>query len=278
LTTKIISVDHQVGRTGTITPVAKLEPINIWWAMISRATLHNYEEVEQLWVKIWDIVFIKRAWEVIPKIVSVSTSPQPYPRASLSWAKLNSPWSPLQESGLEIKPPKNCPSCWNEIKKDDDKVRFFCDNPNCPAQIVEKLVYAVWKQWFNIDSFWEKQIKKFYELWFIKNLSDIFEIKKFRQEILDLEWFQEKSVNNIINNVEKAKNTDISTLLNSLSIAWVWKKTSKTLSVLFKSQDDLLNFSYTIEDIEKLDDIWPEIAKNIFEFFNNTENKKLLEK
>jgi DNA ligase (NAD+) len=163
--------------------------------------------------------------------------------------------------------------------KDYGKVRFYCPNFNwCEAQIVEKLAYAVGKDGFNIDWFWDKQVKKFYKLWFIKNLSDIFEIKKFRQEILDLEWFQEKSVNNIINNVEKAKNTDISTLLNSLSIAWVWKKTSKTLSVLFKSQEDLLNFSYSIEDIEKLDDIWPEIAKNIFEFFNNTENKKLLEK
>jgi DNA ligase (NAD+) len=124
----------------------------MWGAIIKRATLHNYEEVEQLWVKIWDIVFIKRAGEVIPKIISVSVSN--------NWEK--------------IFPPKNCPSCWNEIKKDDDKVRFFCDNPNCSAQIVEKLIYAVGNLWFNIDIFWEKQIRRFYDLWFIKDLSDIF--------------------------------------------------------------------------------------------------------
>ncbi len=255
-TTKILSVDHQIGKTGTITPVANLEWVNMWGAIIRRATLHNYEEVEQLWVKIWDIVFIKRAWEVIPKIVSVSVSN--------NWEN--------------ILPPEKCPSCQNEIKKDDDKVRFFCDNKKCPAQIVEKLIYAVWKQGFNIDSFWEKQVRKFFELWFIKDLAHIFEIKKYEKEILDLEGFQEKSVNKIIENVEKAKNTDIATLLNSLSISGVWKKTSKVLSELFCSENDLLNFSHNIEEIEKLEDIWPEIAKNLVEFFEDSENKILLEK
>ncbi len=255
-TTKILSVDHQIGKTGTITPVANLEWVNMWWAIIRRATLHNYEEVEDLGVKVWDLVFIKRAWEVIPKIVSVSVSNN---------------WE-------QILPPKNCPSCWFEIKKDDDKVRFFCDNKKCPAMVEEKLIYAVGKQWFNIDSFWEKQIRKFFDFWFIKDLSDIFEIKKYREEILDLEGFQEKSVNKIIDNVEKAKNTDIATLLNSLSISWVWKKTSKTLSQLFESEYNLINFDYTSEQIENLEDIWPEIANNLVEFFNNSENKILLEK
>lgn len=255
LTTKILSVDHQVGRTGTITPVANLKAINIGGAIIKRATLHNYEEVEHLGIAIWDYVFIKRAWEVIPKIIS------------------------LAEKGLyrkKIEVPKNCLSCGTMIKKDDDKVRYFCPNKKCPAQIIEKLVYAVGKNWFNIDWLWEKQIKKFYELWFIKNLVDIFQIKKYEKEILNLEWFKEKSVNNIIKSVESAKTVDISTLINSLSIAWVGKKTAKTLAVLFKSEEDLLNFSYSLEEIEALEDIWPEIAKNVLDFFSSDENKKLI--
>jgi len=256
-TTKILSVDHQVGKTWTITPVANLEPVNMWWAIIKRATLHNYEEVENLWIAIWDNVFIKRAWEVIPKIIS------------------------LAKKGIdrkEINVPKNCPSCDAEVKKDEDKVRYYCDNIDCAAQIVEKLIYAVWKQGFNIDGLWDKQIRKFYELWFIKDLSDIFQIEKYREEILELEWFQEKSVNKIISEVEKAKKVDIAILINSLSISWVWKKTSKTLAELFKSKQDLLDLECNLEDLKDLEDIWPEIAKNFIDFFNNSTNKKLLEK
>jgi len=257
LTTKILSVDHQVWRTGTVTPVANLEPINIGWAVIKRATLHNYEEVDNLWIAVWDYVFIKRAWEVIPKIIS------------------------LAEKGLDrkkIEVPKICPSCGGEVKKDDDKVRYFCDNKNCPEQIKEKLVYAVGKNWFNMDWLWEKQIRKFYELWFIKDLADIFELEKYKEDILALEWFQEKSVDNIINSIEKAKKVEIATLINSLSIPWVGKKTAKILAKLFKNEDDLLNFSYSLEDVEALEDIWPEIWQNVLEFFTNKENKELLQR
>ena len=260
-TTKILSVEHQVGKTWTITPVANLEPINMGGAIIRRATLHNYEEVETLWVAVWDYVFIKRAWEVIPKIISLASRGEPC----------------VHPNNI-IKPPEFCPSCGEKIKKDDDKVRYFCDNKNCPAQIIEKLTYAVWKQGFNIDGFWEKQVKKFFELWFIKDLSDIFKLKKYRENILELEGFREKSVDKLLENIEKAKNTDIATFLNSLSISGIWKKTSKIISVLFKEKKDLLEFNYSVEEIEKLEEIWPEIAKNLIEFFNDSENKILIEK
>ena len=135
LTTKINSVDHQVGKTWTITPVANLEPINISWVIVRRATLHNYEEVENLDVRIGDSVFIKRAWEVIPKIISVVNTEGRY--------------------DLEkIVPPEFCPSCETKIVKDENKVRFYCPNTiDCPAQHIEKLVFAVWKNWFDIDIF-----------------------------------------------------------------------------------------------------------------------------
>jgi len=169
LTTKILSVDHQVGRTWTITPVANLEPINIWWVIIKRATLHNYEEIKELDIRIWDTVFIKRAWEVIPKIISV--------------VKVE------DRSNLEkILPPSNCPSCNTKILKDDKKVRYYCPNKNCTAQVIEKLVYAVWKDCFNINGFWEKHVQKFYTLWFLKNLVSIFKLKNFKEDILKLDW------------------------------------------------------------------------------------------
>ena len=259
-TTKIISVEHQIGRTGTLTPVANLEKINIWWVIVKRATLHNYEEIEDLDIKIWDNIFIKRAWEVIPKIISTI-------KELRNW----------EEKTIKI--PEFCPNCETKLKKDEWKVRVYCPNFFwCSAQIKEKLVWAIWKNWFNIDWFWEKQIKLFFDLWFIKNLSDIFELEKYKKEILDLEWFQEKSVNKLFLAIQKAKKVEIKTLIASLSIFWVWKKVSKILQILFKSKDDLLNFSYSYEEIEKLYEIWPEIWQNVYNFFNNLENKIILKK
>ncbi len=258
LTTKILSVEHHVWRTWTITPVANLEPINIWWAIIRRATLHNYDEVMQLDVRIWDTVFIKRAWEVIPKIISV----------------VKQDW---REDFKAIFPPKFCPSCETLVKKDENKVRYYCPNSLwCPAQHYEKLAFAVSKHAFNIDGLWEKQIELFLKEGIIHWLVDIFDLENKKEELLELEWFKEKSVDNIINAVNKAKNTNIVSFLIALQIPWIGSKTSKILSWLFKNKQDLLDFHYSIADLEKINDIWPELAKNIIDFFTNDANKRLL--
>jgi DNA ligase (NAD+) len=258
LTTQILSVEHQVWRTWTITPVANLEPINIGWVTVRRATLHNYEEVENLWVHIWDTVFIKRAWEVIPKIISVVKE----------WRV---------DNAEEITAPKYCPSCESEVIKDGDKVRFYCPNTvDCPAQHSEKLVFAVWKQGFNIDWFGVKQVELFLELWIIHNLVDIFKISEKSEEILELDWFKEKSVNNLIAWVEKARFVDISTLVTALAIPGVGKKTAKTLAQLFHSESALLEFPYMVEDLIELDDIWPEIAQNVVDYFTSDAHKRIL--
>ena len=256
LTTDIISVEHQVWRTWTITPVANLEPINIGWAIIKRATLHNYEECEKLQVWVGDTVFIKRAWEVIPKII----------------------WVANKNSNKIIFSPINCPSCCTKILKDKEKVKYYCPNHNkCFEQVKNKLIYAVGKEWLNIDWFGKAQVELFLKKWFISDLYSIFKLKEKKEEILKLEWFREKSVNNLLESIEKRKNISITTLLVALSIPGVGKKTAQELSKLFTSSEDLLDFNYNIEEIEKLDDIWPEIAKNVLDFFTNSENKKLLQ-
>ena len=258
-TTKILSIDHQVWRTWTITPVANLEPVNMWGAIIRRATLHNYEEVENLDVRIGDSVFIKRAWEVIPKIISVVKTGE--------------------RNDLEkIKIPKNCPSCESKVLKDEWKVRYYCSNDfDCPAKNSEKLAFAVGKQGFNIDWFWERQVEVFLDLWIIHNLVDIFKIEEKKEEILELEWFREKSVNNLIEWVQNAKNIEIATFITALWISWVGKKTAKTLSKLFENKQDLLKLNITLEKLEELSDIWPEIAKNVIDYFNNDAHKRILE-
>ncbi len=262
MTTKILSVEHSIWKTWTITPIAHLEPVNIGWVIVKRATLHNYLEVENLDVRIWDHVFLKRAWEVIPKIISVIKE------ATKNRDKLE-----------KIIPPKICPSCWSEIIKDNDKVRYYCPNiTNCPAQHSEKLIFSVGKQWFNIDWLGEKQVQLFLSAWIIKDLYDIFDLENKRYDILELEWFQKKSVNNLIKSINKSKNIEISKLITALWIYWVGKKTAKNISKLFLKENNLINFDYSLEDLIELEDIWPEIAKNVIEYFHDKKNINLLKK
>ena len=258
MTTKVVWVEHSIWRTGTITPIANLEPINIWWVIVKRATLHNYDEIKNLWLKIWDYVFIKRAWEVIPKIIWVND--------------INN-----KTEKIDILIPKVCPSCWSSVLKDNTKVRYYCSNKiTCPAQNSEWLAWSVWKQWFNIDWLWEKQIKIFLNFWIINNLFDIFNLENKFEEIIALEWFQEKSISNLIKAINDSKNIDISNFLTALWISWVGKKTAKTISKLFSNKNDLIDFNYKLSDLEQLEDIWPEISKNILEYFDNDFNKNLI--
>lgn len=257
LSTKILSVEHSIWRTWTITPVANLEPIQIWWVTVKRATLHNYDEIKNLDVKIWDNIFIKRAWEVIPKIISVI-------KETRTWDEIS------------INPPENCPSCGEKVLKDDDKVRYYCGNENCEAQIKQKIIYAVWKTWLNIDWLWSEQVELFYDLWFIKKLSDVFLLDSKKEEILALPWYKEKSVNNLLSAIENAKNQDVVSFLVSLNISGIWKQWAKELAKIFKWESDFLDFKYTLEELEWLKDVGWETAKNIFEYFNDEENKKLL--
>ena len=169
LTTKVLWVEHQVWRTWALTPVANLEPINIWWVIVKRASLHNYDEIKKLDIKIWDNVYIKRAWEVIPKVISVIKETR-------------------DGSELNIEIPNICPSCNSDVIKDENKVRYYCINSiSCKAQLSESLAYSVWKQWFNIDGFWDKQAKLFLELWLVNNLNDIFLLKDKKNDLLSLE-------------------------------------------------------------------------------------------
>ncbi len=267
-TTQILSVDHSVWRTGTVTPVANLETVNIWWVSVKRATLHNYEEIEKLWVKLWDYVFIKRAWEVIPKITQVVDT----------WEKIIFEWKKyFREELPTIDTPEFCPSCKTTLKKDEDKVRYYCpNNYDCPAKNSEMLTYSVGKWGFNIDGFWERQVELFLELWIINNLVDIFNIKDKKDIILNLDWYKEKSVNNLLDWVEKAKNVDITTFLAAIGIPWVGKKTAKIISRFFNSKEDIIDFWISQEELINLNDIWPELAKNIYNYFNDEKHKIIL--
>lgn len=258
--TKIESIEHSVGRTWTITPVANLTPVNVWWVIVRRATLHNYDEVEKKEVMIGDNVWIKRAWEVIPDVVAPI-------KETRTW----------EEQIIEI--PKVCPICQTPVSKDEWKVRYYCPNKfGCKAQVWWSLIYAVGKTWFDIDWLGEKQVILFLELWLIKDLVDVFYLKDKKENLLQLEWFKEKSVSNLLEAIEKAKSQTIVSFLTALWIEWVGKKTAKVLSRIFEKKDDLLDFKYSVDDLLRLEDFWPETSVAVFEYFTNPEKKELLKK
>lgn len=260
LTTKILSVEHQVGRTGTITPVANLEPVFITWVTVKRATLHNYDEIKKLWIKIGDNVFIKRAWEVIPKIIWITKETRTG-----------------NETDIEI--PKFCPSCNAILLQDEEKVRLYCPNTlACPEQRKHKIIYSVWKSGFDIDGLWKEQIELFLSLWFITDLADIFSLSEKKETLLSLPWYKEKSVNNLLKGIEKAKFQKIVNFLVALNIPWVWPQSAKELSKIINSNEELLHFNFSQEELFALQDIGEETAKNISQFFEFNTNKLLLKK
>ncbi len=260
VTTTVLSIEHSVGRTWTITPVANLQPVRISWALISRCTLHNYEEIEKLWLKEGDSVFIKRAWEVIPKIVSVAVSND-------------------DAVTKPVSAPNNCPSCWAPVWKDDDKVRFYCPNTSgCPRQLEERFAHFVSKHGLNIDGFGIRQVALFLQEGFLQKFGDVFRLAQKREDILALEGFQEKSVSNLLESIEFVRSVDISVFLASLWIPGIGKKGAKILakyiSQRFSETDVSLSELLTgeedlSEEIEKLQDIGPEWARSFVEYFQN---------
>lgn len=260
VTTRVISVEHQIWRTGTLTPVANLEPIFIWGVTVKRATLHNYEEVENLWIHIWDNVFIKRAGEVIPKIIWV---------AEISWDTF--------DIRQKILVPETCPSCGEKLVKDEQKVRWYCSNHmQCPEQKKQRLIHSVWKLGLNIDGLWSEQIELFLEKGIIWNLPDIFLLWEKKDILLSFPGYKEKSVNNLLQAIENAKSQKIVNFLVALNIPWIGPQSAKELAKVLNSNDEILQFPFQIADLIELQDIGEETAKNIYDFFKNDINKILL--
>lgn len=246
--TKIQNILHSVGRTGVITPVAQVDPVNIMGVVVKNATLHNYDEVEKKNLKIGDWVFIHRAGEVIPEIIA-----------------------PIIESrdGSEnpIIPPKECPVCGSKTYREGDKVALLCSNPLCPARETQGLEWFVSKHGIDIEWFWPKQIELFRELWWITDVASIYDLRDHWDELLLIEGYKQKSVENLMKAIEEKRTLSVERIIAALGIPWVGKRTAKLLAPLFHTSDDILLFKKTPEELEVIKDIWPETARSICEYF-----------
>ncbi|MFA4842540.1 MAG: NAD-dependent DNA ligase LigA [Candidatus Omnitrophota bacterium] len=256
VTTRLKNIIVQVGRTGVITPVAELEPVECAGVVISRATLHNFDEIKRLGVKIGDRVILERAGEVIPKIVKAVES---------------------RRSGKEkpFKIPAACPACGSHIAKEkEEEVAFRCINPSCPAQIERRLMHFASRQAMDIEGMGEAVVEQLVKTGLVKDFSDIYRLKK--EDLLKLELFKEKKAQNLLNSIEKSKNQPLSRLIYGLGIRHVGEKAAYTLAHKFSSIDKLK--AAKLEDLNAVYEVGQVMAESIVNFFKQEETRILIKK
>jgi len=253
-TSKLIKVEFQVGRTGAVTPVAKIEPVHIGGVTVSSVSLFNADVIEEKDLRVGDTVIVERAGDVIPYIVK--------PLAEL-------------RTGKEKKTvfPTNCPVCSDPLVKPEDEAMWRCVNINCEAQVMERIIHFVSKDAMDIRSLGESNVRKFYTLGFLKNIPGIYELSF--EEIGALEGFGQRSIDNLRTAIENSKNQDLHRLIFGLGIRYVGETTAKTLGKSVENIFDLQKFS--IEDLQQLKDIGSKVSESIFDFFHNDDNMKMLE-
>ena len=254
-TTIVENIIIQVGRTGVLTPVACLRPVNIHGALISRATLHNEDEIRRLELKIGDTVIVVRAGDVIPSVIKVLKN---------------------LRSGVEkeFKMPKHCPVCHQGIIKPEGEVNYRCLNKDCSAIQKEQIYHFVSKKAFNILGLGPKIIDHFYDLGLIKDASDIFYLKK--ENIEPLERFAEKSSDNVVASIENSKTISLSKFIYALGIFHVGEETAIDLARHFGYLKNIQSSS--LDEIKALPDIGPVMAQAIYEWFQSEINKNFLDK
>lgn len=256
VTTKILGVTWQVGRTGKVTPVAELEEVELSGSKVKRASLHNYQEIERKDIRVGDSVFIEKAAEIIPQVVK-------------SVKELR------DGSEIIITEPTNCPICNTVLEREEGQVDIKCPNMACPGKVEGELIYFVSRDAMNIAGFGSKLVENMLRLGFIKNIVDIYELKNHREELEKLDKMGKKSVDNLLNAIETSKTREYSKVLCALGIPFVGKTSAKLLAEASENIDNLMNMS--IEELMEIEGVGDKMAQAIYEFFRDEERKKLID-
>jgi len=255
-TTLLKNITVQVGRTGVITPVAKLEPVECGGVVISRATLHNFDEIRRLGVKIGDRVVLERAGEVIPKIVKAVESAR-------------------KGKEKEFKIPKTCPVCGSKISKEkEEEVAYRCINPSCPAQIERGLMHFASREAMDIEGMGEAAVEQLVEQGLVKDFADIYFLKK--EDLLKLELFKDKKSENLLQAIEKSKKQPLSRLVYGLGIRHVGEKAAYVLAQKFRTLGNLMNAKQ--EDFDAIYEVGEVLAESIVKFFKQSSTQRLVKK
>ena len=252
-TTVVKDILVSVGRTGVLTPVAILEPVQVGGVTVSRSTLHNMDEIERLGVQIGDTVLIERAGEVIPHVLKVL------------------------KPGKNRKPfhmPKHCPECGSAIHHVEGEVAYRCVNAACPAKRKESILHYAGRHAMDIDGLGEKIVDQFVDKGLVKDVADLYALKE--EEVAELERMAEKSAQNLLEEIEASKKNSLARLIYALGIQFVGERTGQLLAEHFSSLEELA--AAKEEELEQVPEVGPKVAASIVEFFSEPSNRQLIKK
>jgi DNA ligase (NAD+) len=254
VSTRLNSISYQVGRTGAITPVANLEPVQLAGTIVKRASLHNADQIEKLDIRVGDIVFVEKGGEIIPKIIAVA------------------------QRGTEVEPTKyitRCPECNTELERKEGEANHYCPNfYGCPPQIIGRIQHYITRKAMDIEGLGGETVALLYQNGLVKNYADLYDLKI--EQILPLERMAQKSAENLINGIEKSKEVPFERVLYALGIRYVGETVAKKLAKHYKSIDSIANAS--LMDLILVDEIGEKIAQSVIEFFENPENRIAVER
>ncbi|MDQ3110956.1 MAG: NAD-dependent DNA ligase LigA [Bacteroidota bacterium] len=250
--TKLHAITYQVGRTGAVTPVANLEPVQLGGTLVKRASLHNADIIEKLDVREGDIVFVEKGGEIIPKIIGVDLS--------------------KREHGTH--PHKyidHCPECNATLVRGEDVANHYCPNENgCPPQIKGRIEHFVGRRAMNIDSLGAETIAQLFEAEIIHTLADLYNLKDKKEDLLSLERMAEKSVNNLLEGIEESKQVPFERVLFAIGIRHVGETTAKKIANHFRSMDAIMNA--TREDLLQVGEVGEILADSLLDYFSDPKN------
>lgn len=254
VSTELLSISYQVGRTGAITPVANLQPIALGGTTVKRASLHNADIIEKLDVRVGDFVFVEKGGEIIPKIIGVDLSKRKTDTETTRYIT-------------------HCPECNTELKRNEGEANHFCPNENgCPPQVIGKMEHFVSRKAMNIDSLGGETIVQLYEAELLKNIADLYDLKK--EQLLPLERMAEKSAQNLIDGIEASKQVPFERVLYAIGIRHVGETTAKKIAKKVKKLDALISMSK--EQLLEIDEVGEIIAESIADYFSNQNNKVII--
>ena len=254
VSTRLNSISYQVGRTGAITPVANLEPVQLAGTIVKRASLHNADQIEKLDIRVGDIVFVEKGGEIIPKIIAVA------------------------QRGNETEPTHyitHCPECQTALERKEGEANHYCPNfYGCPPQIIGRIQHYITRKAMDIEGLGGETVALLYQNGLVKNYADLYDLKI--EQILPLERMAQKSAENLINGIEKSKEVPFERVLYALGIRYVGETVAKKLAKHYKNIDAIANAS--LMDLILVDEIGDKIAQSVIEFFENIENRITIER
>ncbi|TAF68797.1 MAG: NAD-dependent DNA ligase LigA [Flavobacterium sp.] len=256
VSTKLNSISYQVGRTGAITPVANLEPVQLAGTVVKRASLHNADQIEKLDIRIGDTVFVEKGGEIIPKIIAVDFEKRPEQSEVTHYIT-------------------NCPECQTALVRSEGEANHYCPNfYGCPPQIIGRIQHFISRKAMDIEGLGGETVALLYNNGLVHNYADLYDLTV--EQVLPLERMAQKSAENLVNGVAKSKEIPFESVLFALGIRFVGETVAKKLAKHYKTITALKQA--TLEDLILVDEIGERIAKSVIEFFENEENRAIIER